>query len=441
MLVNRVATYIQKEDLLPEQGKVLIALSGGADSVALLHILMDLGYTCEAAHCNFALRGEESDRDEAFVRALCHTLDIPLYVKRFDTHKYASEKHISIEMAARELRYDWFASLRQQLSVPVTAVAHHRDDSVETLLLNLIRGTGLHGLRGIPPRNSSIIRPLLCVTREELIAYLDRVGQPYVTDSSNLADKYTRNKIRLNLLPLLREINPGVDKSLMQTSEYLRQVSLVYDQAIEKAKERIQTPEGIRIGALLQEKAPETVLFEILYPLGFSPEQIRAIFSSLSGQPGRQFTGSRGWRTIKDREMLLLVRTDTGKELAPFRLVTETLFRTPDFVIPRDKHITCIDADKIHAPLEIRKWQPGDKFVPLGMKEKKLISDFLTDLKYSLPRKEQQWLICCGDQIVWVVGERIDDRFRINEKTERIMLLSIEKPIHTKADPVTETQF
>ncbi|MCC8188942.1 MAG: tRNA lysidine(34) synthetase TilS [Bacteroides sp.] len=427
MLVNRVATYIQKEDLLPEQGKVLIALSGGADSVALLHILMNLGYTCEAAHCNFTLRGEESDRDEAFVRALCNTLDIPLYVKRFDTKNYASEKQLSIEMAARELRYDWFASLRQQLSIPVTAVAHHRDDSVETLLLNLIRGTGLHGLRGIPARNGTIIRPLLCTPREELIAYLDRLGQPYVTDSSNLTDRYTRNKIRLNLLPLLREINPGVDKSLIHTSDYLRQVSLIYDQAIEKAKERVQTEEGIRIGALLQETAPEALLFEILYPLGFAPEQIRTVFRSLPGQPGRQFIGSRGWRAIKDREMLLLVKTDTDKEVAPFRLVTETLFRTPDFVIPREKHIACIDADKIRASLEIRKWQPGDKFVPLGMKGKKRISDFLTDLKYSLPRKEQQWLVCCGDQIVWVVGERIDERFRIDEKTERVMLLSIER--------------
>ncbi len=425
MLVNRVATYIQKEKLLPEQGKVLIALSGGADSVTLLHILMALGYTCEAAHCNFTLRGEESDRDERFVRALCETLDIPLYVKRFDTHRYASEKQVSIEMAARELRYDWFASLRQQLSVPVTAVAHHRDDSVETLLLNLIRGTGLHGLRGIPPRNGAVIRPLLCTTREELTTYLDELGQPYVTDSSNLTNRYTRNNIRLNLLPLLREINPGVDKNLIHTSDALRQVSLIYDQAIEDAKERVQTQEGIRIGALLKETAPETVLFEILYPLGFSPEQVRSIFRALPGQPGRQFAGSRGWRAIKDREMLLLVKTDTHKEIAPFRLVTQTILRTPDFVIPREKQIACIDADKIHAPLEIRKWQPGDKFVPLGMKGKKLLSDFLTDLKYSLPRKEQQWLVCCDNQIVWVIGERIDDRFRIDEKTERVMRISI----------------
>ncbi len=423
MLVERVAAYIRKEDLLIPGEKVVIALSGGADSVALLHILLALGYNCEAAHCNFHLRGEESDRDEAFVRDLCHSLKIPVHVMQFDTQVYAREKHLSVEMAARELRYTWFDDLLSQLSASAIAVAHHQDDSVETLLLNLIRGTGIHGLRGIPARNGSVVRPLLCITREELISFLDDLGQKYVTDSTNLSNEYTRNKIRLDLLPLLREINPEVDKKLAHTSQYLRQVSIIYDQAMEAARQRVQKPEGIHIRSLFKEVSPETVLFEILYPLGFPPAQIRKIFHSLQGRSGKQFTGTKGWKAVKDRELLLLVREDSSNETPPFQILTETIAVTPDFVIPREKQIACVDADKVVFPLEVRKWKQGDKFIPLGMKGKKLVSDFLTDLKFSLPQKEKQWVVCSDEKIIWVIGERIDNRFRINEQTKSVLVI------------------
>ena len=218
MIQNRVAQYIEKEKLFCLNDKVLVTLSGGADSVALLRLLLSMGYTCEAAHCNFHLRDKESDRDEAFVRRLCHESGVLLHIEHFDTIQYAAKKHISIEMAARELRYEWFETLRKQREASVIATAHHKDDSVETVLLNLIRGTGINGLLGIRPRNGNIVRPLLCLSREEIIAYLQYIDQDYVTDSTNLLDEYTRNKIRLNLLPLMKEINPSVKESIIRTT-------------------------------------------------------------------------------------------------------------------------------------------------------------------------------------------------------------------------------
>ena len=225
---ERVARYISQKKLFMPADKILVALSGGADSVALLCLLQTLGYECEAAHCNFHLRGEESDRDETFVRQLCTKRQVPLHTVHFDTLRTAEERHISIEMAARELRYEWFEKIRTKSNANVIAVAHHQDDSVETLLLNLIRGTGINGLRGIRSKNGHIVRPLLCLDRNEIINYLNRIGQDYVTDSTNLQDEYTRNKIRLNLLPMMQEINPSVKESILNTAEHLNEASAIY---------------------------------------------------------------------------------------------------------------------------------------------------------------------------------------------------------------------
>ena len=289
---KKIEQYIDQEKLFTREDKILVTLSGGADSVALLRLLLDMGYTCEAAHCNFHLRGDESVRDEMFVRELCLQLVVPLHVQHFQTMEEAEKRHISIEMAARELRYAWFEQLRLQQGADVIAVAHHKDDSVETLLLNLIRGTGINGLLGIRPKNGNIVRPLLCLDRKEITEYLQEIGQSYVTDSTNLQDEYTRNKIRLNLLPLMQEINPSVKESLLRTSEHLNDAALLYKKGIEEGKQKVQTEQGILISALLQEPAPETLLFEILSPLGFNSAQIKDIFTSLNGQPGKIFLSS-----------------------------------------------------------------------------------------------------------------------------------------------------
>lgn len=425
MIQRRILQYIDNEQIISSTDKILVALSGGADSVALLRLLLSLNYTCEAAHCNFHLRGEESDRDEAFVRELCRKLNVKLHIIHFSTTEYASEKHISIEMAARELRYNWFAQVKEESGAAAIAVAHHQDDSVETLLLNLIRGTGINGLLGIRPRNGAVVRPLLCVNREEILDYLHRIGQDYVTDSTNLQDEYTRNKIRLNLLPLMQEINPSVKESLMDTSNYLNDAARIYEKGIEEGKARVLTEKGICISALLNEPAPGALLFEVVHPLGFNSAQAKDILASLTGQPGKQFA-SKGWRLIKDREWLLIKEESTAEESAPpFRLKKESFDYTPGFVIPRDKETACLDADKLEGELTIRRWQTGDVFVPFGMKGKKLVSDYLTDRKFSILQKEQQWVLCCGERIAWLIGERTDNRFRLDEGTQKVLIVKM----------------
>ncbi|WP_291528329.1 tRNA lysidine(34) synthetase TilS [Bacteroides sp. UBA939] len=432
MNYNKVTQYIEQEKLFTPKDKILVALSGGADSVALLCLLLDMGYNCEAVHCNFHLRGDESDRDEMFVRELCFQREIPLHVRHFQTTEEAAKQHISIEMAARELRYAWFEEIRQEQHADVIAVAHHKDDSAETFLLNLIRGTGINGLLGIRPKNGYIVRPLLCLDRKDIMEYLQETGQTYVTDSTNLHDEYTRNKIRLNLLPLMQEINPSVKKSILRTAGYLNDAALVYKSNITEGKQKVQTEQGILINAILQEPAPETLLFEILHPLGFNSAQIKDIFASLNGQSGKIFL-SKEWRIIKDRELLLIEPANTvdtpnvallpENNNPPFRLTMEELEITEDFIIPRDRDTGCFDADKLKHPLSLRCWQQGDSFIPFGMTGRKKVSDYLTDRKFSISRKEQQWVLCSDHQIIWLIGERTDNRFRVDEKTRRILIV------------------
>lgn len=424
MMKNRVSQYIEKEKLLKPADNVLVALSGGADSVALLRLLLALGYTCEAAHCNFHLRAEESDRDEAFVRNLCRELNVPLHVKHFDTTSYADQQKVSIEMAARELRYQWFAELKKKIEANVIAVAHHQDDSVETMLLNLIRGTGINGLLGIRPKNGDIVRPLLCITRQELTDYLQHIGQAYVTDSTNLQDEYTRNKIRLNLIPLMQEINPSVKRSLNDTAAHLNEVQKIYGQALAESEKRVRTPEGVLINELLQEVSPQAVLFHILYPLGFNGSQIKDIAEALNGQPGKVFISTAGWRAVKDRELLYINKVEKeANTLPPFTLDIKEKEFTANFELSKDPAIAYLDAALIKQPLTIRKWQQGDSFTPLGMKGKKKVSDYLTDRKFSLLQKENQWVLCCGEDIVWLIGERINHHYRLQKDTKQVIMI------------------
>lgn len=426
MLMKKVKEFIEKEDLFSKQDKILVALSGGADSVALTRILITLGYHCEAAHCNFALRGEESDRDEDFVRNFCRSLNIKCHSIHFETRRYAAQQSISIEMAARELRYNWFSKICEESDCQVVAVAHHKDDSVETMLLNLIRGTGINGLLGIRPKNGNVVRPLLCASRQEVVEYLHRMNQTYVTDSTNLEDEYTRNKIRLNLLPLMEEINPSVKDGLVKTASYLNDISKVYQQAIKESIDRIFiTPEKeISIEKLMNEPAPQALLFEVLSPLGFNSTQVEEVYGSLNGQPGKRFISSQ-WQVVKDRELLLIEKVKTAND-KPQIIFEEVLF-TKEFVIPKDKNTACFDANKFKGVISIRKWEKGDYFIPFGMKGKKLVSDFMTDSKFSLLKKEQQWVLSCNDQIAWLIGERTDNRFRIDDSTQKVIIAKLGK--------------
>ena len=426
MLVKKVKEFIEKEDLFSKQDKILVALSGGADSVALTRILITLGYHCEAAHCNFELRGEESDRDEDFVRNFCRSLNIKCHSIHFETRRYAAQQSISIEMAARELRYNWFSKICEESDCQVAAVAHHKDDSVETMLLNLIRGTGINGLLGIRPKNGNVVRPLLCASRQEVVAYLHRMNQTYVTDSTNLEDEYTRNKIRLNLLPLMEEINPSVKDGLVKTASYLNDISKVYQQAIKESIDRIFiTPEKeISIEKLMNEPAPQALLFEVLSPLGFNSTQVEEVYGSLNGQPGKRFISSL-WQVVKDRDLLLIEKVKTANDKP--QIIFEEVLLTKEFVIPKDKNTACFDANKFKGVISIRKWEKGDYFIPFGMKGKKLVSDFMTDSKFSLLKKEQQWVLSCNDQIAWLIGERTDNRFRIDDSTQKVIIAKLGK--------------
>ena len=432
-----VMRFIQANGLLDSDKGVLVALSGGSDSVALLRLLCSLGYRCEAAHCNFQLRGEESERDERFVRTLCEELQVELHTVRFETMRYAAEKHLSVEMAARELRYDWFAQLMEERGMQAVAVAHHRDDSLETMLINLLRGTGIDGLTGITPKNGRVVRPLLCLTHQEILEYLETIQQPYVTDSTNLEDHYLRNKIRLHRLPMMEQINPSARQTLSETMEHLRQVSDFYHHTVEERLQQLTcpaAPEGhpattkshpaaeplqIPIPKLLAESSPQLLLHELLAPRGFNSAQERDIFLSLQGPSGRCFY-SKSHLAVKDRELLYI---EPATPPAPPRLEEERILLTAGYQPPRLPQVACLDAAKLKQPLSLRLCREGDWFIPFGMKGRKKLSDYLTDCKVPLHQKRQQYVVCCGEDIVWVVGRRIDNRFRIDTSTQEAVII------------------
>lgn len=423
MFIKKVSQFIEEKHLFGFSDKVLVALSGGADSVALLRVLLRLGYACEAAHCNFHLRGEESVRDERFVRALAERLGVPLHVIHFDTNAYAASHNVSVEMAARELRYDWFTKLRQECGAKVVAVAHHRDDSVETFLLNLVRGTGINGLQGIRPVNGDVVRPLLCVSRVEILDYLSSLGQDYVTDSTNLQDEFVRNKLRLNVIPMLEAINPSVSDTIAETARRLSDVAQVYQEAIQAAKQRVMLDgETIDIPALCREPGAQNLLFELLYPLGFNAAQVNDVFRALHGESGRMFY-SREWVLLIDRNRL--IRRPSGEVEPQPELCLERMEVNPPFSVPHNNKEAYVDAEKVQGELTLRKWQSGDKFIPFGMKGFKSVRNYLRDKKFSRFEKERQWVVCDGDRIVWLVNERLDNRFRVTSETRFVINLKL----------------
>ena len=431
-----VRAYIEKYQLLTENRPVLVGVSGGADSIALLTILVELGYSCIAAHCNFHLRGEESLQDERFTKEYVEKLQIPFVKIDFETEQYAAENHLSIEMAARELRYRWFEKQRIHWEAQAIAVAHHRDDNVETLLMNLIRGTGIRGLSGIQPKNGFVVRPMLAVSREEIQNWFAKRNLSYVTDSTNLSDAYTRNFIRLRILPLLEEVNPSVKKAIARTSEHLAATEAIYLQVIEEARKEVFDSENrLSIAALMKYPAPNAVLYELLKVYGFSRSVVEDIYSSLTKESGKVFFSS-SFRLIKDRDYLLfsplvkeeiqeyILNGDEKEWIGPIELSFESVVITTDFQIRKEKNIAYFDADKLTFPLTLRKWQEGDWFIPFGMKGRKKLSDYFSDRKFSRLEKEQTWLLCSGDTIIWIVGERSDNRFCLDKMTKRALVVN-----------------
>lgn len=427
-------------DIAPA-GPLLVAVSGGADSVALLRALLATGRHIEAAHCNFHLRGEESDRDQRFTERLCDENGVRLHTVEFDTRAEANRHSESLEMAARRLRYEWFDHLLNTQALEAVAVAHHADDNAETLLLHLIRGTGWRGLAGMGWRRGRIVRPMLGTTHEEAVGYLRRCGQPYVTDSSNLVPDVKRNRLRLEIMPRLRELNPSVVDTLAITAARMAEAGLLMDSAVAAARSRVCRPAGdgldIDIAALRAEVAVPTLLHEWLAPYGFTTAQTDAVTAHLDGPSGARYAAP-GWLLVRDRRTLRLRPAPHGFE--PFsldrdgtydlpggrRLSRTTLTREALGAIPRDASTACLDADRA-GDLTCRPVQRGDRFHPYGMKGSKLVSDYLTDRKRSLTDKAQACVVCSGDAIAWLVGERPDQRFSLTAATTRVIVVRIEE--------------
>lgn len=442
-MLEKFESFVSDNNLFSKDDRILIALSGGVDSVVLSHLMCRANYKISLAHCNFHLRDEESNRDEAFVRRWAKENNIPLFVKEFDTYQYMKENKLSLEMAARDLRYNWFNSLLESEGFTCLCTAHHLDDSIETFFINLLRGTGIAGLHGIKVKNDKIVRPLLFATREEILSYAKQNNISYVEDSTNSETKFTRNKIRHNLFPVLREINPNFEFALKKDIEYLNDTEFIFRREIEKTKKEIIETEQevikINISKLKQLNPMKIYLYEILSEYGFNETNINDILSCLDEISGKQFF-SKTHRLVKDRQYIFIdvIKNNTTNDfflidncqsslIHPLKMQIELLRDLKFINISKDKNIAMLDADLLKFPLILRKWRQGDSFVPFGMKKEKKLSDYFTSNKYSLLDKENQWILCSEEKIVWLVEERIDNRFRISNKTKNILKIEIEK--------------
>ena len=455
-MLNKIKRFIASEHLLQVDALYLVALSGGADSVALLLCLKELGYRVEAVHCNFNLRGEESLRDEQFCEDLCQRENIPLHKVHFDTQAYADLHKVSIEMAARELRYRYFFQLKEALGADGVCVGHHKEDSIETILINLVRGTGLSGLMGIRPRNHDVIRPLLCVTRQEIEDYLHQHAVSFVTDSTNLIDDVVRNKIRLNVLPQLSEINPSVTDAILTTANHLSEVDAIVQEslkeALEKAVSFINSATQVNSNSLSNEPfqlnlsvvrafpSPSYLLFYILKPLGFSSSQIAEMVSHLDGQTGQlwyssthEVTHDRGVFMVLPRvetEPRQLVIPEIGRyvydEQLSLRLTERALTPSSRVSFSKNPTIVDLDASSIRFPLTLRRVAEGDRFTPLGMRGTQLMSDFLTNLKRNrFEKRNQLVLLDATGTILWVLGLRINDHFKLTPQSTSCLQIEI----------------
>ena len=437
-MVKKIADYIEKNGLLPNGAMVIVGFSGGADSVALLYLLARLGYKCIAAHCNFHLRGKESDGDEVFSCDFARELDVVFEKIDFDTLGYARKNRLSTEMAARELRYGWFGCLKEKYNADAVAVAHHRDDNAETVLLNLIRGCGIKGLTGMAPKSGFVVRPLLEVSRREIEDFLKKEKLSFVIDSTNADTAYLRNAVRHELLPLLEKYNPSVRDALLRIAGNLTQVERVYDDAMEKGRTAVMpSSSAIDIEVLQQQPSPESLLYVILSGYGFSPAVIQSVFESLEASPGKVFYSSTH-KIVKDRTLLLIAENKEagkntcliGKDFNNGQLPLKMDFREEKYTGQALKLTTTrqavFDSDRLSFPLILRRWEQGDCFVPFGMKGRQKVSDYFNDHKFSLLEKENAWLLCSGNgEIAWIVGQRSDNRFRVTKNTRNLLYITV----------------
>jgi len=426
--------YLDNKLPFLKKSKVLIAISGGIDSTVLTFLTHGLKMDCTLAHCNFKLRASESDLDEIFVKKLGVFLNIPTITTSFDTQKYASENGISTQMAARDLRYNWFKKLLKEKEIDYVLTAHHKEDVLETFLINFTRGTGLDGLLGIPEINGAIIRPLLNFTREDISKYAKKNKIEWREDKSNQSTKYLRNKIRHTVIPILKELNPNLLKTFEKTQKNLHESHLLIDEYIGTLKKEIlsQDKDGntkISINKIKSLKHPKAHLYELLKPYGF--KSWKDITSLIKAQTGKQLF-SKSHRLIKNREEFLLSKINDGSKdinIIPIDIKSidspiQLTFKEVDLNEVFNSYSAYIDKNLLNNTLVLRKWEKGDYFYPIGMKGKKKLSKFFKDEKLSLLEKENTWLLCSGNEIVWVIGKRLDNRYKITKKTKSILKIT-----------------
>ena len=439
-MIDRFIEYLTNKCQAGKEKKFLLAVSGGIDSMTMAYLFCKAGINAGIAHCNFNLRGKDSDMDEEHVRQYAEKNNCQFYVKRFDTQEYAASNNISTQMAARDLRYEWFENIRQEHGYHFIAIAHNLNDSIETMLLNLVRGTGIKGLTGIQPAAGEyIVRPLLFASRTEIENFASENNIMFREDKSNAETKYTRNKIRHLVLPLLREINPSIEKTLEDTIERMKETEQAVEDYVSVIKEKISKHDGNKtifdVNQLKDFLSNKTILYELFKSFGLSGAQTNELSEIIAGQTGeRIFTKSH--TILKDRTNIIVsppkndndsifVQINNYSELekTPFFESVISLPITSDYKIPVNKNIACLDEDEIKYPLIIRNWKEGDYFYPLGMKNKKKISDFLIDNHVSRFEKEKLLVLESDDKIVWVISHRIDNRFRIKPATQKVLVI------------------
>ena len=454
-LLQKFIEFLKKENLFQPKDKLLLAVSGGVDSVVLCELCKQGGYDFVIAHCNFQLRAGESERDEQFVRELAKKYNAEIFVRMFDTEKYAEENKVSIQVAARELRYEWFKQIvnsqwsmvnsenthtHNSLLTTHILTAHHANDNIETLLMNLFKGTGINGLRGILPKQEKIMRPLLFAKKEELLEFAKENALGYVEDSSNASDKYTRNFFRNQLIPSIQKVFPQAEDNLLNSIERFRDIEILYRQSIELHKKKLLEKKGgeihIPVLKLLQSEPLPTIIYEIIKDFGFTSNQTEEVIKLLKSDTGK-YVQSSSYRVLKNRnwliispvdstiaENILIETEDQTIQFSKGKLKFEKLQNT-NYQPQTTNSIANLDADEITFPLLLRKWKQGDYFYPLGMNKKKKLSRFFIDQKLSLTEKENIWVLEMNRKITWVVGKRIDDRVKITPKTKNILKITL----------------
>ena len=439
ILVQHFIDFVHQENLFNLKDKLLLAVSGGVDSIVLCELCKQAGYDFAIAHCNFQLRDDDSERDEKFVSELADKYKVDFHVVRFDTKSFAKERKLSTQEAARELRYHWFEEIRTKNGYQYIITAHHADDNIETVLMNFFRGTGIRGIRGIEPKHDFIVRPLLFAHRSELEEFLTANKLAFVSDYTNQQDNYTRNYFRNQVIPFIEKSFPEVNENILSNITRFREVELLYQQAIDWHKKKLMESKGneIHVPVLkLKKSTPlHSIVYEIIREYGFTSSQTDEVIALLDSESGKyvqsashQIIKNRKWLIIAPKlaehaETVLIEARDTNVQCSMFNVqfsIEETGNRQPE----TGNSIACLDADEIKFPLLLRKWKQGDYFYPLGMKKKKKLSRFFIDQKLSKTEKEKVWVIEMNKKIIWVVNYRIDDRFKITGKTKTVLKIT-----------------